>query len=201
MKRIFLLVIIAVAAFQAQAQDQTLLGRSSRIGFFVSPYLEMGPLNQPWEASIGAGAGLVLGNGFIGFYGAAGADYEQLLQEDEFDRIDLAHGGLWVGYNPVQNWVFHPYTTLRIGPGVVNIDTNSWDDYIDNVLVVSPELGVEMNLTKFLRIAGTAGYRWVDGVSSPGLTNDDFTGWTGALTLRLGYFGRDNRLRHQPAND
>ena len=94
-----------------------------------------------------------------------------------------------------------PYTTLRIGPGVVNIDTNSWDDYIDNVLVVSPELGVEMNLTKFLRIAGTAGYRWVDGVSSPGLTNDDFTGWTGALTLRLGYFGRDNRPRHQPAND
>ena len=195
MKRIFLLVITAMLAFQAQAQDRTLLGPSSRIGFFVSPYLEFGPLNQPWEASIGGGAGLVLGNGFIGVYGAAGADYEQLLQENEFDRIDLAHGGLWLGYNPKQHWLFHPYTTVRVGPGVVNIETNGWNDYVDNVVVISPELGVEMNLTKFLRLAGTAGYRWVDGVSTPGLKDNDFTGWTGTVTLRLGYFGRDRRVR------
>lgn len=201
MKRVFLFVIIAMAAFQAQAQDQTLLARSSRIGFFVSPYLEMGPLNQPWETSVGGGAGLILGNGFIGFYGAAGADYGQLLQENEIDRIDLAHGGLWIGYNPVQHWLAHPYTTLRFGTGVVNIETNGYNDFVDHVSVLNPELGVELNLTKFLRIAGTAGYRWVNGVSSPGLTNGDFTGWTGALTLRLGYFGRDNRMRGQSSND
>jgi len=201
MKRIFLFVAIALAAIQAQAQDQTLLGRSTRIGFFVSPYLEYGPLNKPWETSIGGGLGLVLGDGFIGLYGAAGADYDQVLQDNDVERIDLAHGGLWVGYNPVQRWLFHPYATVRFGPGVVNIDTDDWDDYYDNVLVLSPELGVEMNLTRFLRIAATGGYRWVDGVSSAGLDNDDFSGWTGALTLRLGYFGKDRRMRVEPSND
>lgn len=201
MKKIFLFVLVALASLQAQAQDQTLLGRTTRIGFFVSPYLEYGPLNKPWETSLGGGAGLILGDGFIGLYGAAGADYDQLFQENEFDRIDLAHAGMWVGYNPVQRWLLHPYGTVRFGPGVVNIDTQGWNDYVDNVLVLSPEVGVEMNLTKFLRIAATAGYRWVDGVSTPNLDNDDFTGWTGALTIRLGYFGRDNRMRNNPSND
>lgn len=190
MKRIFLMSVIALLALQAQAQDRTLMGRNGRVGFFVSPYIEQGPLNQPWRTSLGGGAGLILGNAFIGFYGAAGADYEQILNEDELDRIDLAHGGLWLGFTPVQHWVFHPFGSLRLGGGVVNIDTNGWDDYYDNTLVLNPELGVEVNLTRFLRLAGTAGYRWVDGVSTPGLTDQDFTGWTGALTIRLGYFGR-----------
>ncbi|MBK7406657.1 MAG: hypothetical protein IPL49_11665 [Saprospirales bacterium] len=174
-------------------QDKTLLGRNGRVGFFVSPYIEQGPLNEPWRTSLGGGVGLILGNAFLGVYGAAGADYEQVLNQDQLDRIDLAHGGLWLGFTPIQHWALHPYGTMKLGAGVVNIDTNGWNDYVDNVLVWSPELGVELNLTRFLRLAGTAGYRWVDGVSTPNLTDSDFSGWTGTLTLRLGYFGRDHR--------
>ena len=54
-------------------------------------------------------------------------------------------------------------------------------------LFVSPEVGLEMNLTRWLRIAGAAGYRWVEGVNSAGLSNEDFTGWTGTL-------GHSNRM-------
>jgi hypothetical protein len=193
MKRIFLFLGIALLAFQAQGQDQTLLGRSGRVGFFVSPYIEQGPLNQPWKTSLGGGVGLVLGDGFIGVYGSAGADYEQVLNENDLDRIDLAQGGLWLGYTPFQHWMLHPFASLRAGAGAINLDTNGWDDYYDNILVFSPELGLEVNLTRFLRIAGAAGYRWVEGVSTPGLSDGDFTGWTGSLTLRLGWFGRNHR--------
>lgn len=191
MKRIFLLAIMALLAIQLHAQDRTLMGRNGRVGFFVSPVIEQGPLNQPWRTSLGAGAGLVLGNAFLGAYGNAGADYEKVLNDDELDRIDLAHAGLWLGFTPFQHCAFHPFASLRLGGGMINIETDYWDDdYYDSIVVAHPEFGIEVNLTSFLRLAGTAGYRWVDGVSSPGLTNDDFTGWTGALTLRLGYFGR-----------
>ena len=191
------MLCIALFAISAQAQDRTLMGRNGRVGFFISPYLEQGPLNQPWRTSVGGGVGLILGTGFIGFYGSAGADYEQVLNENDLDRIDLAQGGLWIGLTPFQQSVFHPYASLRAGAGVVNLDTYGWDDYVDNVLVLSPELGLEVNLTRFLRLAGTAGYRWVDGVSSPGLSDGDFSGWTGTLTLRIGWFGRDySRCNH-----
>ena len=197
MRRIFFLSVIAMLALQAQAQDRTLLSTNGRVGFFLSPYIEQGPLNEPWRTSLGGGAGLILGNAFLGVYGAAGADYEQVLNENELDRIDLAHGGLWIGYVPFQHWAIHPYSTVKLGAGVVNIETNGYNDFVDNVALITPEIGVELNLTRFLRISAAVGYRWIDGVSTPGLTNSDFDGVTGSLALRIGYFGRNRRQANE----
>ncbi|MCB0679658.1 MAG: hypothetical protein KDC32_01655, partial [Saprospiraceae bacterium] len=195
MKRIFLFALLALAICDLQAQDQTVFNRANRFGVFVSPMFEQGPLNEPWRTSAGGGLGFVFGDFFLGAYGLAGLDYDQLLADEEVDRIDLAHGGLWIGYTPEQHRILHPYAATRIGFGAVDIDVDyldddgfgpdPWDldddDLIDNVFVVNPEIGLELNITSFLRIAAAGGYRWVEGVNGPGLDDDAFTGWTGTL--------------------
>ncbi|MEM1217886.1 MAG: hypothetical protein AAGH79_03205 [Bacteroidota bacterium] len=205
MKNLLFCTLAMILAFQLSAQDQTIFNRANRVGFFVSPFVEVGPLVDPTESSTGGGLALVLGNSFIGAYGMAGLDYEQLILDEDIERIDLAHGGLWFGYVPLQGAVIHPYASVRAGFGAVDIEVNDLEDYFDdpdfpfiddndfsdNVFVVAPEVGLEINITRWLRIAGAAGYRWVEGVNSAGLTNDDFTGWTGSLAVRIGWFGRN----------
>ena len=113
-------------SLQLFAQDQTVFNRVNRIGFFVTPLFEVGPLVDPTESSVGGGAALVLGNSFIGGYGLAGIDYEQLILDEDIEQIDLAHGGLWFGYVPLQGAVLHPYASVRAGFGAVNIEVANW---------------------------------------------------------------------------
>jgi opacity protein-like surface antigen len=211
MKKIILLALAAMAfQLHVQAQDQTLFNRAGRFGIFVSPIVEQGPINDPWETSSGGGFGFVLGDAFLGFYGMAGLDYEQLIAEEELDRVDLVHGGLWLGFTPFQESLIHPYGSVRAGWGAINIDVDEFgddffdpndpfniddNDVVDNIFALTPEAGLEVNVTRWLRVAATGGYRWVYGVNTPAISEDDFSGWTGALTLRIGWFGRNRNCR------
>lgn len=51
---------------------------------------------------------------------------------------------------------------------------------------------MELNITQWFRVAGTVGYRYVDGVSeNRGYASDEFNGLLGNLTFRFGWFGWD----------
>ncbi|MCB0644460.1 MAG: hypothetical protein KDC44_22605 [Phaeodactylibacter sp.] len=205
MKKMLFLALGLLSLVQLNAQDQTIFNRSNRCGLFVSPMTEVGPIYDPTEVSNGGGLAMVLGNSFFGVYGMAGLDYDQLFFDSELEKIDLAHGGLWYGLTPFQHSVIHPVASVKAGWGAINVDIDNFDsfpdeenifnldddDLVDNVLVVTPELGLELNVTRWLRVSGTAGYRWVDGVNTPNLSDADFTGWNGTLAVKIGWFGRD----------
>ena len=57
---------------------------------------------------------------------------------------------------------------------------------------MTPELGLEVNLTEWLKMSFTAGYRWVNGVTRlEELNNDDFSSPLGTITFRMGGFESD----------
>ena len=59
--------------------------------------------------------------------------------------------------------------------------------------MTTPEVGLELNVFSFFRIAATASYRWVNGVETlPTYTNDDLSSFGATLTLRFGGFGDDD---------
>jgi hypothetical protein len=71
----------------------------------------------------------------------------------------------------------------------------------DNIFVVTPEVGVEVNVFRWFKIAGTVGYRAVTGVNSiSGQSNEDFSGMAGTLTFRFGGFGDWKRSRKNRNN-
>ena len=175
------------------AQDQTLFGRSSRFGLFVQTGLETGKIKSDRQTGVNAGAGLIFGDGFIGAYGQGYADLDGWNWQGNDNSIDFAHGGLWLGYTPYQTRAIHPFSSVKLGWGAVDIqDIDNFDptiDDFDQVWVIQPDLGLELNVFRFMRLSGTVGYRWVNDVELNGLSNGDFRGWTAGLSLRIGWFG------------
>lgn len=189
---LFSILCLTVSSLLAQ-RDATIFKGKQRGGFFFTPWLtEYGQFNGDTRPSFGGGFGVITGDLFIGGYGLGNTDYEDFVNNGEINEISLAHGGLWLGYVPMQHKAIHPYSNLRLGWGAVKIDENSFDTRtIDGVNVITPELGVEINVFRWLRIAGTGGYRWVNDVDSPSVGSKDFNGWTAGLNVRIGWFGRD----------
>lgn len=185
-----------------QAQTETLFGNARLRGAFAAPIVEWG-LKDGIAAAGGGGAALAIGNGFVGAYGLGSTDFRQLYNTGDLESLRLAHGGLWIGGAMSAHKLIHLYGSARIGWGVLDVDLQDGpgpdqDDFSDEVFVLTPEIGLELNVTKWLRINSAIGYRHVGGVL-PGqsFNNDDLRGPIMSVTARIGWFGngpnRENR--------
>jgi hypothetical protein len=193
MKKIFLTFLAIGLWIASQAQHETLFNNARVVGGFGAPIVEMG-LNNDLTTSVGGGGAIVIDNFFIGGYGMGSVDFESLIETEEIRQIDLGHGGFWLGYTLAPHNLFHLYTSARIGWGGVGIDVRDEpgrNDDFDNVMVFTPEAGIELNLASWFRVAGTVAYRHVEGVNeSLGFYEDDsFNGAMVNLTFRVGWFG------------
>ncbi|MEM8909467.1 MAG: hypothetical protein AAGD05_16590, partial [Bacteroidota bacterium] len=184
-----LLLVIALWAFNLSAQEETLFNRARVVGAFGGPFIEYSFANDDITTSVGGGGALIVNDFFIGGYGIGSVD--QNIFDTNFDRIELAHGGFWLGYTYPSHKLVHLYTSVRLGWGGVGVDLNDDFDVVDGVFVVSPEAGIELNVFGFFRIAATAGYRYVNGINPvrSGIEEDAFNGMIGMLTFRFGGFG------------
>jgi len=189
----FLLLLSGALA----AQHETLFGNISSSGAFGGPILEISSINGQLGGDVGGGGALVLDNFFIGGYGM-GTSYPELVLTQEIDGelqdvfydIRFKHGGLWFGYTHQQHKVLHPYTSLKIGWGQARLRHDEFRMPSDRIFVLTPEAGIEANLTGFFKLGITVGYRWVNGINRlPALGNQDFSSLTSALTFRFGSFG------------
>ena len=200
-KQLITLTLMLFATVAMMAQTETLFNRARVVGGFGAPIVEVG-LDKDYNTSIGGGGGIVINSFFIGGYGMASLDFDELLQEDgDIDNIELAHGGLWLGFSVPSQKLIHFYGSARVGWGALDIATeDSRFDELDQIFVFTPEAGVELNVTRWFRLAGTVGYRYLSGANEGAdYTNDDFRGAFTGITLRFGGFG--NRWRSKNNNN
>ena len=192
MKKLILLVFCSFLGLSVFAQHETLFNRARVVGAFGAPIVEFG-LNDQINTSVGGGGGIVIDNFFLGGYGLGSIDFEALIENDDIEQLEIGHGGFWLGYAYRPDKLIHLYSSARIGWGAVNVqlnDNNVRFSDLDKIFVVTPEIGVELNITGWFRLGATAGYRWVDGTNeSLGYTDDDFSGGIGTLHFRFGWFG------------
>ena len=199
MKRQLLVFIGLLIAALLPAQHETLFDDFTSFGVFGGPIVEISSINGEVGADVGGGGALVLDDLFIGGYGM-GTDYPEItIQEERFGELEdvlynirFKHGGLWFGYVPSQFKLGHLYSSLKLGWGKAKLQNDRNDTPNDRVFVLTPEVGVELNLTDWFRLGITGGYRWVNGINRlPTLDDSDFSSPTGTLTFRFGAFGDD----------
>lgn len=200
MKKLLITLTLAIMAVgMLSAQTQTLFNRTRVVGGFGAPIVEIG-LSDNYNTAIGGGGAVLINSFFVGGYGMASLDFEELLTDDgDLESVELAHGGLWLGFSFPSDKLLHFYGSTRIGWGAIDIavDRRSNAD-LDQVFVLTPEIGIELNVTRWFRLAGTIGYRYLDGANEDAnalYTNDDFRGSFAGITLRFGGFG--NRWRNK----
>ncbi|NRA50240.1 MAG: hypothetical protein HRU12_14000 [Phaeodactylibacter sp.] len=181
------------------AQHEALFDDLSSFGAFGGPILEFSSVNGQLTADVGGGGALILDEFFIGGYGM-GTDYPEVRFDLDIDGelvtidadIDFSHGGLWFGYVKDIDKKIHLYSSLKVGWGRAELEADRVDLPSDRLFVLTPEIGIELNMTRFFRIGLTGGYRSVSGISRlPELENKDFSSPTMALTFRFGGFGSD----------
>ncbi len=194
MKKITCVILFAFFAAQMFAQqwsdkDETLFNRSHRGGFFVGPIIEYSDFDNDITTSVGGGLGFIAGDFFFGLYGLGVADYDRLLNDD-FESLDMGHGGFWLGFNYPQNKAIHLFTSVKAGWGGLDVQFDDFD-YEDAFFTVTPEAGLELNVFSWLRIGASVGYRFMNGLDeTPQFDTKDLETMTGSLTFRLGGFGK-----------
>lgn len=191
MKKLILVLMLSAFGIIGFGQHETLFNQFKIRGAFGGPIIESGFQNG-LGTSVGGGGGIVFNNMFVGFYGMGGADFNKIINGSDVEVLNIGHGGLWIGANFPSHKLFHFYGSVRTGWGALNVEFDDVDRYsdIDKIFVVTPEIGLEVNVTHWFRVAATAGYRWIDGANTAnGYTDKDFTGTVGTLSFRFGWFG------------
>lgn len=187
----FALFLNSLALF-GQNQE-TLFAKSRVVGGFGGPIVEYNFANDDTQVSVGGGGAVIVGDFFLGGYGM-GSTSQSWIQDVEPFELDLGHGGFWIGGTYPSHKLIHFFSSAKIGWGAVNI--RFYDDDVqidDNVFVLEPEAGIELNIFRWFRIAATGHYRWVDGIDPnlSGVDRDYYNGFGANLTFRFGGFGNN----------
>jgi hypothetical protein len=173
-------LVLAAAGSPLAAQEETLVGGEMTSGGFGGPVIRVTGVAGETAALMGGRGGWIINHAFV--LGAGG--YGLVTDLDVAgDRVDFGYGGLVLEYvNRPMRLVHFTLATL-IGGGGVNSQLLD-----DGVFVIEPEAGVELNVTSFFRLHGSAGYRFVSDVDFTGLTDGDLSGAFGSLMLKFGKF-------------
>jgi hypothetical protein len=109
-------------------------------------------------------------------------------------RTEFGYGGIWLEYIFLPDKLVHGSIGTLLGGGSVAYSrirrTERQDREVENdvVFAAEPVISVEMNISRFLRLAVGAGYRYVGGVNLTGLRREDVSGFTGSVMLKFGRF-------------
>ena len=188
---LFTFLILGVS----NAQDKTLMNSinsDKKISVFGGPIVSAVPMNSTYGVGFGGGVGLVIDNFFIGAFGMGNVlENTTINSSNMLHDIEIGYGGLWLGYSFKDEWLVHPYVSLRSGLGTLELYHSSNDEMnflFERIAVVSPEVGLEVNIIKQLKLAGTVGYRWMNNLDNNLLIGADYNGLLGSITLRFGGF-------------
>ena len=98
-------------------------------------------------------------------------------------RANIDGRDLMLGYTFDSDKAIHPAVYLKAGTGTLEIE----DNIDDNISVIEPSIGVELNVFRFMRIGIDGGYRFVNGVDTENFSDQDFSSAFIGLRLKFGY--------------
>ncbi len=189
--------LLAALPTGADAQDQVLLGgRPQSVGGFGGPMVRVTRIAGETALIAGGGGAAVLNRRFaIGGQGFGGTTAADVIINGTPQRgeMDFGYGGLTLEVITRPSKLVHATFGVMIGGGAVSV----WPDNLrprnmtttgDPFGAVEPQLGLELNLSRFARIGLNGGYRFTFGSEIEGLVNKDLNGGSGTLLIRFGKF-------------
>ena len=226
MKKVIVFTVLLIQGFVLVAQEDEphflLPTKKLQVGGFGGVITEFSAFNGRFAVFTGGGGAILINRCFfLGAYGSGLATemtFPAIYPSDHNPASDpklpifenliykFNHGGLWTGYSFEANRVFHMGMSFRVGGGEVSlVDPNRADRYQfalakDNIVVIQPEVNIEVNVVRWLRIRGGAGYRFVgsldnlsyttsDGSTKNFYTTSDFNAPYANVALLFGSFG------------
>lgn len=181
-------LLFTLSAFAQR--EQTLFGSNGLhfSGIWGAPTTSITKFKEDYAVFTGGYGGLEFGRTlFIGWGGY------KLINDVDFNQLDnnrfnMDYNGLIIGFTPLASSVVHPAIHILGGKGNVKITNPDQSIVRDNVFVVQPALGIELNVFRWLHIGLDAGYRFVMDTDSQvtGLNDSNLSAPYGELKFKFG---------------
>ena len=210
---ILLLVLVAFIAEAQRYEDvndpneiKSILSKDNEIQGFGGIDGKLGDIKGDRTLFIGGYGGVIVNRSFmfgIRAYGLASqpgfeGTIPGTVEVKELKRYG-GYGGLLIGATVFGKEVIHLSAPVLLGAGNLEISDDNFfelqfasetDFTVERsaFFIVEPGLQLEFNITSYLRLAGGATYRWVQGLELENATDRDMSGWGGSLSLRVGRF-------------
>lgn len=186
---------------QSEETSQFLLKSPLKFSGFGAPIYEFSDINGDFTVATGGGGALLINQQiFIGLYGLGSHHHTRVVVDGEqFDRakFHFGYGGLWLGYIHRSHELVHYGISTKIGGGHIELtddDQRIFDEEreIDHegVFVFTPQVEVEVNVLKWMKLNAGLGYRVVTEVDMADFRNRDFSSLQGTFTLMFGWFNQ-----------
>lgn len=202
LKYLFILIFFIAIPFVSQAQDDfehLLKDRKIRFSIFVGPLFELSSVHNNIGFSTGGGGGVLLNQTlYIGGYGMKLAPVigtDVTINNVNYDNLEIAfnHKGLWFGYIHNYRRLIHFGASTKLGWGNIRLnDPQLPNPYEDNVMVLTPQVEAEVNISKWFKVNLGLGYRIVTGVNESVLTSGNFNSPQLTVGFLVGWFRQKN---------
>ncbi|MBL4704632.1 MAG: hypothetical protein JKY54_08930 [Flavobacteriales bacterium] len=210
MKRIILTALILVVGISLgfsqvitnrTTQQNTLFGKTRPSGAFVGLSIKPAYVNGQEAMFTGGQIAIALGKkvnfGVAGYGLLTNVRSNQLATSGSEYFIEMGYGGLLIEPILGSDQVIHLAFPILLGAGVSALSQNRpWNGFYDEseyvnselFFIAEPGINAELNLFRFMRIAAGVGYRFIGETGVFNVTNTNLSGWTGNVTLKLGWF-------------
>lgn len=180
-----LFMMISTSLSLLAQQERTVFGKSGwRIsGVWAGPAVGVGQVDGEPLVFRGAFGGVEFGKKLLLGWGSFETDNDVYINALDNDRFNMDYSGLMLGYTPSAHKTIHPTFMLLAGTG--KAQTGNSD--LDNIFVVQPTLGIELNVFRFFHLSLDGGYRMVSNVNIPEMTGQDLSGAYGEVKLKFGF--------------
>lgn len=195
MKRIFLIILtlgMIIPGYSQNDDFQTVMGNEQvRVSGFGGPMMSFTRIGDDFTHMMGGGGGVIINNFFLGGYGMGKTNQLQYRNLPE-EVMDFGHGGFWIGYTAFYNKAIHPVFHTTMGWGSIthrpkNLDVSYDPEQGDQVFVICPTFELEMNFSRFFKLAGGVTYSFVYNTDGP-YTFQDFAHPGVFLSFKFGWF-------------
>lgn len=135
---------------------------------------------------LSGGGGAVLFNKtyYVGGFGIKGS-LNTFTPADEAIPFDINYSGFWLGYIYNKDMLVHPVGSLKLGWGNINVTNGS---ATDNIFVVVPQIGAELNFTKWIKMELGISYQLVSGINLIEIEPSQFRNLHIGLDFKFGWF-------------
>jgi hypothetical protein len=175
-------------------KEETLFGDHVDHGGYGAPELKVTSVADSGALLAGAHGGwiinhhLVLGGGGYGL--TTDVPSPSVLQPANGGaKLTMAYGGLRFGAILAPHSIVHVAMSMLVGGGNAGSATSSGAAHrSDTFWVVEPDVALEANLARNVRLTAGFEYRIVGGTEVPGLTATNLSGPAGSLAVKFGVF-------------
>lgn len=180
---LFFLCISILSLFSQT--EKTVFGKSGwRIsGVWGGPAVGIGQLDNEPLVFRGGFGGVEFGKRLFLGWGGFETDNDVYINALDNDRFQMDYSGFMLGYTPKAHKTFHPNFMVLAGTGNAQVSTHE----NDNIFVVQPTIGLELNVFRFFHLSLDGGYRMVTNVSIPEMTGTDLSGPYAEIKMKFGF--------------